>query len=100
MPKVKHIALVKFKEGTSEQEIEKIFDEILEITETIPGIEDYVSGTNMSSENLNQGYTHGLIMTFSEASARDAYLAHSEHQRVKALILPSVESVLVFDFEV
>jgi len=100
MSKVKHIALVKFKEGTSEQQIEKIFDEILDITETIPGIEDYVSGTNMSPEGLNQGYTHGLIMTFTDAAARDAYLPHPEHERVKALILPHVDSVLVFDFEV
>jgi hypothetical protein len=100
MSKVKHIALVKFKEGTSEQQIEKIFDEILDITEAIPGIEDYVSGTNMSPENLNQGYTHGLTMTFTDAAARDSYLTHPEHERVQALIQPSVDSVLVFDFEV
>jgi len=100
MAKVKHIALVKFKEGTSEQQIEKLFDEILDITETISGIEDYVSGTNMSPEGLNQGYTHGLIMTFTDAAARDAYLPHPEHERVKALLLPQVDSVLVFDFEV
>jgi hypothetical protein len=100
MSKVKHIALVKFKEGTSEQQIEKLFDEILDITETIAGIEDYVSGANMSPENLNQGHTHGLIMTFTDAASRDAYLTHPEHERVKALILPHVDSVLVFDFEV
>jgi hypothetical protein len=100
MPKVKHIALVKFKEGTSEQDIEKIFDEILDITEVIPGIEDYVSGANMSPEALNQGYTHGLIMTFTDAAARDAYLPHPEHERVKALIFPHLDSALVFDFEV
>jgi len=100
MSKIKHIALVKFKEGTSEQQIEKIFDEILDITETISGIEDYVSGTNMSPEGLNQGYTHGLIMTFTDAGARDAYLPHPEHERVKGLILPHVDSILVFDFEV
>src|SRR5688572_25021659 len=100
MSKVKHIALVKFKEGTSEQQIEKMFDEILDITETIPGIEDYVSGTNTSPEGLNQGYTHGLIMTFTDAAARAGYLTHPEHERVQALILPHVDSVLVFDFEV
>src|SRR5262245_30095467 len=100
MSKVKHIALVKFKEGTSEQLIEKVFDEILDITEAIPGIEDYVSGANMSAEGLNQGYSHGLIMTFTDAAARDAYLTHPEHQRVQALIMPQVDSVLVFDFEV
>jgi hypothetical protein len=100
MAKVKHIALIKFKEGTSEEQIEKFFDEILNITESIPGIEDYVSGQNSSPENLNQGYTHGFIMTFHDAAARDAYLPHPDHKRVVDLILPHVDSIVVFDFEI
>jgi hypothetical protein len=100
MPKVKHIALVKFKEGTSEEQIDEIFDTILDITETIPGIEDYVSGPNSSPEGLNQGYTHAYVMTFTDVAARDAYLPHPEHERVQSLITPRVETMLVFDFEV
>jgi hypothetical protein len=100
MSKVKHIALLKFKEGTSEEQIANIFDNILDITETIPGIEDYVSGPNSSAEGHNQGYTHGFIMTFTDAAARDQYLIHPEHQRVVAHIMPQIESLLVFDFEV
>lgn len=99
MAKVKHIALIKFKEGVSDETINGLFDELLNMTEVIPGIEDYVSGKNSSPENLNQGYTHGFVMTFESAEARDAYLPHAEHERLKALVLPQVESVLVFDFE-
>ena len=100
MSKVKHIALIKFKEGTSEDQINHLFDEILDLTENVEGIEDYVSGPNSSPEGLNQGYSHAFIMTFSDAAARDAYLPHPEHERVKQMILPLTESVLVFDFEV
>jgi hypothetical protein len=100
MSKVKHIALVKFKEGTTEELIDKLFGEIMDITEVIPGIEDYVAGKNSSPEGLNQGFTHGFIITFQDAAARDAYLPHPEHEKAKALIMPHVESVLVFDFEV
>ena len=100
MPKVKHIALMKFKEGTSEEQVQEILDQVLDITETIPGIEDYVSGPNSSPEGLNQGYTHAFIMTFVDAAARDAYLPHPEHERVKGMIMPRVDSLLVFDFEV
>jgi hypothetical protein len=39
-------------------------------------------------------------MTFTDSGARDAYLPHPEHERVKALLMPAVESLLVFDFEV
>lgn len=100
MSKVKHIALLKFKEGTSEEQIDQFFEDLLDITETIPGIEDYVSGTNNSPEGLNQGHTHGFIVAFADIAARDAYLAHPEHERFKASILPAVESAIVFDFEV
>ena len=100
MSKIKHIALLKFKEGTSAEQIDSLFSVIMDITETIPGIEDYVAGTNCSPEGLNQGFTHGFIMTFSDAAARDAYLPHPEHERVKALLLPHVHTVAVFDFEV
>ena len=99
MAKVKHIALLKFKEGVAEEQIDQLFDQILELTEIVEGIEDYVAGANSSPEGLNQGFTHGFVMTFSDAAARDVYLPHPEHERVKQLILPLAESVLVFDFE-
>jgi hypothetical protein len=100
MSKVKHIALLKFKEGAAADQIENVFNNVLDITETIPGIEDYVSGPNSSPEGLSQGYTHGLIMTFTDAAARDSFLQHPENERVKGLLAPIVDSVLVIDFEV
>jgi hypothetical protein len=100
MPKVKHIGLLKFKDGTSQEQIDKIFEQIMDLTESVPGIEDYVSGPNNSPEALNQGFTHGFVMTFKDAAARDAYLPHPEHERVRAEVLPHIESLIVFDFEV
>ncbi len=100
MSKVKHIGLIKFKPEATEEQITQLFEQLLDLTENVEGIEDYVSGMNSSSEGLNQGLTHGFIMTFADAAARDAYLPHPEHQRVKDLILPLVDSVVVFDFEI
>jgi hypothetical protein len=39
-------------------------------------------------------------MTFSNVAARDAYVVHPEHERVKAILMTMAENVLVFDFEV
>src|SRR5882762_11947203 len=100
MAKVKHIALLKFKDGTAQEQIDKVFEDLMDLSETIPGIEDYVSGPNNSPEGFNQGFTHGFVMTFENAGARDAYISHPDHQRAKAVILPHIESVLIFDFEV
>ncbi len=100
MAKVKHVALLKFKDGTPQDEIDRIFEELMDISENIPGIEDYVSGTNISPEGLSDGFTHGFVMTFADAAARDAYLPHPEHERFKTHALPHVDKVLVLDFEV
>jgi len=100
MAKIKHIALFSFKDGSTEEQIQKTFDELIELSENVPGIEDYVAGANNSPEGLNQGYTHGFVMTFTDAAARDAYISHPEHERVKTFVLPLIEEIVVFDFEV
>jgi hypothetical protein len=100
MAKVKHIALIKFKEGTSTQQIDQLFDALLELTENVEGVEDYVSGTNNSPEALNKGLTHGFVMSFHDAASRDAYLTHPDHEAVKSKFLPIVEDIIIFDFEV
>ncbi len=100
MPKIKHIALFKFKDGTAQEQIDKVLEELMDLSESIPGIEDYVAGLNNSPEGLNQGFTHGFVMTFTDAAARDAYLPHPDHERVKVAVMPFIESVVVFDFEV
>jgi hypothetical protein len=99
MSKVKHIVLLKFKEGITQEQIDTLFAEILDLTENVPGVEDYVAGTNNSPEGLNKGFTHGFVMTFTDAQTRDAYLNHADHQRVKAQILEMMDDGLAFDFE-
>jgi hypothetical protein len=100
MAKVKHVGLLKFKEGTSQEQIDQVFADLMDLSETIPGIEDYVSGPNNSPEGLADGYTHGFVMTFQDAAARDAYLPHPEHERFQAGALPLIERAVILDFEV
>jgi hypothetical protein len=100
MSKVKHIALLKFKDGTSEEQINQLFNDLLDVSETVDGIEDYVSGANTSPEGKSAGYTHGVIITFSDSVARDNYLVHPEHKRFLESAHAVVDSVVVFDFEV
>ena len=100
MAKIKHIALFKFKEGTTEEQIQKSFDELIELSENVPGIEDYVAGANNSPEKFNKGYTHGFVMTFTDAAARDAYIPHPDHERVKTMVIPLIEDIVILDFEV
>lgn len=100
MPKVKHVGLLKFKEGTSQEQIDQLFADLMDLTETIDGIEDYVSGPNNSPEGLSDGLTHGFVITFRDAAARDAYLPHPEHERFTSSALPLIDKAVIVDFEV
>lgn len=96
---VKHIALFRWKQGVTSTDVSRLFAEICNMKSVIPGIVDFVGGPYDSSEGLNDGFTHGFIMTFESSAARDAYLPHPEHERVKAVVVPHIERVVVFDFE-
>ena len=39
-------------------------------------------------------------MTFDSLESRDAYLPHPIHEAVKDVVVPCLERVVVFDFEV
>jgi hypothetical protein len=96
---LKHLALVKFKTAASADQIKQVFHEIGRLQQVIPGILDYSWGTNNSPEGLNQGFTHGFVMTFRNAANRDAYLPHPAHEKVKQFALPLVDKIIVFDYD-
>ena len=96
---VQHIALFQFKSGASDAIIHRTVDDLRRLAKTIPGIIDFSIGTNSSPEGLASGLTHGFVMTFQDAAARDAYLPHPEHEKFKAFVLPHIERVVVFDYD-
>ena len=99
MSQIQHMVLLKFKPEVTHEKIEDIFNSLAQLQQLIPGITYLASGPYSSNEGLNQGYTHGFLMTFESASARDAYLPHPEHERFKAEIFPCLDNFIIFDFE-
>ncbi len=99
MPAMQHIVLLKFKAGTPQATIGNIFQQLGELKSLIPGMNTFCAGAYSSHEGRNKGFTHGFIMEFKDAQARDVYLPHPEHERVKKVILAHVDDVLAFDFE-
>lgn len=98
MPHVKHYGVFRFKPEISANQIDTCFREMAGMIGKIPGLLDFAFGPYDSDEGLNEGFTHGFIMTFSSPAARDAYLPHPEHERVKDVVVPCLERVIVFDF--
>ncbi|MCM4168147.1 hypothetical protein KCTC52924_03703 [Arenibacter antarcticus] len=96
----RHYGMFQFKEGISEAEIENCFANMKAMVGKIPGLLDMEHGPYDSTEGLNDGYTHGFIMTFDSPEAREAYLPHPIHEKVKDVVLPKLERAVVFDFNV
>lgn len=98
-----HLVLLKLRRDVPPAEAKRAFEAIGALRKVIPGIADYAYGPYSSPEGMNRGYTHGFTMTFESAAARDAYLPHPAHEKVKsqvvALVDGGVAGVLAFDFE-
>lgn len=95
---VQHIALFAFKPGTNASTIDGILEELRRLPKVIAGITALSLGANNSPEGLADGLTHGFVMTFKDAAARDAYLPHPEHEKFKVLAIPHLARVVVVDF--
>ena len=97
---VRHLGVFQFKPEITEAQIENCFAELRGMVGKIPGLLDIEHGPYQSDEGLNEAFTHGFIMTFDSLESRDAYLPHPIHEAVKDVVVPCLERVVVFDFEV
>jgi hypothetical protein len=96
--KMYHVVLLKFAAQKSGRAAE-LFDALADLKRRLPGFLSFTGGPYSSPEGLNQGFTHGFIMAFQDAAARDHYLFHPDHEKVKQAFLPDLENVIAFDFE-
>ena len=95
---VRHVVLFSFKDSAKPEDIKKVEDAFRALPGKIPEIRGFEWGTNMSPENLAQGFTHCFLLTFKDAKARDAYLPHPAHKEFGKTLRPFLDKVLVVDF--
>ena len=95
---LRHVVLLGFKEGTSQQKLDEIARRFAALREDIPGISDFEWGTNNSPEGLNDGLSHCFVLSFSSTEARDNYLPHSNHTAFADWAGEWVEKVVVVDY--
>ncbi|WP_353196525.1 Dabb family protein [Parapedobacter defluvii] len=97
---VRHFGVFKFKEHVSEVQITECFQTMQDMVGQIPGLLRMEHGSYSSPEGMNDGFTHGFVMTFDSEESRDKYLPHPVHDRAKDVVVPRLERVVVFDFVV
>ena len=100
---IHHLVLLRIRRDAGKPAIERMFAALAGLQRKIPGLLSFAGGPYSSPEGLQRGFTHAFAMTFRDAEARDAYLPHPEHEKVKAVVLALLEGgldgVLAFDFE-
>ena len=95
---VRHVVVFKYKAGTTDAQIRQVTDAFRALKDKIPGIVSFEHGVNHSPENLNQGFTHVYLLTFTNAAARDAYLPHPEHRKFGEMLGSVLEQPFVVDY--
>ena len=95
---LRHVVLFKFNDGTSQEQIEQIEKAFCALPDKVDTIYDLEWGTDVSVENLSQGFTHCFLVTFLSEADRAAYLPHPEHKAFGKLLGPHLDKVLVVDY--
>ncbi|GAB3250559.1 Dabb family protein [Chitinimonas naiadis] len=92
---LRHLVLFAFADAAP---VESLLAAFAALPGQIEEVKSYEQGTDISPENLAQGYTHAFLLSFADAAARDRYLAHPAHVEFVSLVQPWISKVLVFDY--
>lgn len=95
---LRHVVLFQFKDTSTKEDIKKIVDAFRDLPSKITVIADFEWGANNSPEGLNDGLTHGFIITFKSEKDRDTYLNHPAHKAFVEVLLPHLQKPVVLDF--
>ena len=100
---IRHCVLLRFAAEVDNSDKDAVYQRLASLQRVIPGFERIVYGANSSTERLSQGFDDGFVIEFVDASARDAYLAHPDHQRAGAALLAMLDGgplgLVVFDLD-
>ena len=95
---LRHVVLFKFKDDTTNQQIKQIENAFCALPGKVDSIYDFEWGTDVSVENLSQGFTHCFVVTFLSEADRAKYLPHPAHKEFASSLGPYLDKVLVVDY--
>lgn len=95
---LRHVVLFRFKEGTTEADRKKVEEAFAVLPGQIPQIAAFEWGTDVSVENLSDGFTHCFLVSFKSEADRAVYLPHPAHQKFVELVKPLLDKPFVVDY--
>lgn len=91
-----HIVCWKYKPEVSEEERENHRAKLRNLVNLIPDILSFNVGADVL--HLERSFDTGLVATYADRDALDAYDAHPEHKAVQAIGRQIAEKVVSVDF--
>ena len=84
----RHIVLFKFKQNTTDKQIEEVITAFKALPNQIKEIKGFEWGIQASSEGLTAGMTHCFLVTFDDITGLEIYLPHPAHHKFVKLVGP------------
>ena len=95
---LRHVVLFAFKDTSTPQQIREVEEAFWALPVKIDEICDFEWGTDVSVENLSQGYSHCFLVSFLSEEDRNTYLPHPAHQAFVTMLEPHLAKALVIDY--
>jgi len=92
-----HIALYKWKSSVTQNQIDKVFDDLIKLGPKIPGLTSISCARNKS--RYSEGYTHVILVMGESQNAIDAYRSDPEHAKIASAIDNMEDHGIGVDFE-
>jgi hypothetical protein len=95
---LRHVVLFKYKDSSSAEDVKKVTETFASLYGKIPQVKAFEWGINNSPENLNQGFTHCYMLSFSSEEDLAAYQIDPAHKQFQQVLNPHMEKVFVVDY--
>ncbi|XP_068325625.1 stress-response A/B barrel domain-containing protein HS1-like [Pyrus communis] len=90
---LKNVLMAKFKEGTSESQIELLIESFANLVNLVEPMKSFHWGKELSIEKAEEGYTHVFETTFESMEGMAEYAVHPAHHDFAKLFLPNLEKM-------
>jgi len=94
----RHVVFFKFKDTATPEQVQGIEKAFIELAKKVDTVKAFEWGTNVSPENINDGFTHCFFVTFADKAGLDAYLPHPAHSEFVSQLKPILDKVCVLDY--
>ena len=93
-----HVIFLRFKDDANAAAVKAVENGFIELADLVDEIKAFEWGRNVSTEGLDDGFTHCFIVTFDSEAGRAAYHENADHWKFVEVLAGSMAKARVVDF--